>query len=99
MWIKEVLLAIMFAFIMYDLIKHKFSLVKMMVEYDPVTKKEKLSTMRFMSVVCFFLFIWMTVQYVLGTMAYNMNIHVVIGTASFAPKLLQKMIEKYIAKL
>ena len=57
---------------------------------------DQISWMRFASFVCLWLFVWMVKRSVgLPTENVNMELIVIVGVATFAPKLLQKFIEKY----
>jgi len=93
----QILAVILVLFILYDLIKNGFSLVGMIMEIDPKEGDEKISTIRFMSLICFFLFIWITVYYALAAKTeYNFELHMIVGILAFVPKLFQKFAEKYI---
>ena len=57
---------------------------------------DQISFMRFASFVCLWLFVWMVKRSVgLEATEVNMELIVIVGVATFAPKLLLKFIEKY----
>lgn len=92
--ILQIVGAIIILLILFDLIKNKFSLVDMITE---VTEEgiEKVSTMRFMSLICSFLFVWIAVYSVLNPDQFRFEILLIVGVLAFAPKAFQKFAENY----
>ena len=56
--------------------------------------KKEMSFIRFASFVCLWLFVWM-VKRSIGAEIVNLELIVTVAGATFAPKLIQKFIEKY----
>jgi uncharacterized membrane protein len=90
--ILQILSVIFIVYFLYDILKHKFSFYEMLSD-----NRGNISSMRFMSFMCFWLFVWMVIHGVL-TNTFNFDIVLIVGCLAFFPKLFQKYVEAYLER-